>query len=182
MQSFKVPQREEVSSANQAIFDKLKGQLGMVPNLYATFAYSENGLSNYLQLQGIKTSLSNKEKEAVNLIVSQVNGCRYCQSAHTVLGKMNGFTEEQILELRSGSASFNPKLDALVKLAKEITASQGRPSDTSLNAFFNAGYNEGSLVDLLIQIADKVIANYLNNITNIPIDFPVAVELELTAA
>ncbi len=182
MQSFKVPQREEVSATNQAIFDNLKSQLGMVPNLYATFAYSENGLSNYLQLQGIKTSLSNKEKEAVNLIVSQVNGCRYCQSAHTVLGKMNGFTEEQILELRSGGASFNPKLDALVKLAKEITETHGKPSAATLDAFFNAGYNQGSLVDLLIQIADKTIANYLHNITQVPIDFPVAAELELTAA
>jgi AhpD family alkylhydroperoxidase len=77
-----------------------------VPNLYATIAYSEHGSGNYLQLQNGKTSLSKTEKELVNLVVSQENGCRYCQSAHTVIGKMNGFTEEQILEIRSGSAAF----------------------------------------------------------------------------
>jgi AhpD family alkylhydroperoxidase len=59
-----------------------------------------------------------KEREIVNLVVSQVNGCRYCQSAHTTLGKMHGLTEDQILEIRGGEASFNPKFDALAKISK----------------------------------------------------------------
>jgi AhpD family alkylhydroperoxidase len=46
------------------------------------------------------TSLNNKEKEVVNLAVSQLNGCKYCQAAHTATGKMNGFTDDQIIELR----------------------------------------------------------------------------------
>ncbi|MEO6849564.1 MAG: carboxymuconolactone decarboxylase family protein, partial [Mucilaginibacter sp.] len=90
MKTFAVPTREQVSPANQAIFDNLTKALGMVPNLYATMAYSENGLGNYVALQSGKSSLRGKEREAINLIVSQVNGCIYCQSAHTVLGKMNG--------------------------------------------------------------------------------------------
>ena len=65
MNTFNVPTREEVSANNQAIFDNLKGQIGFVPNLYATMAYSENALGDYLQFQGGKTSLSNKEKEVV---------------------------------------------------------------------------------------------------------------------
>lgn len=182
MQIFNVPQREEVSTNNQTLFDNLQSKLGFVPNLYATMAYSDHALGNYLQLQGSKTSLNNKEKEAVNLVVSQVNECRYCQSAHTVVGKMNGFTDAQILEIRSGSASFHPKLDALVRLTREITETQGKPSEATLDAFFAAGYNKGSLVDVIIAIADKVVMNYLHNITQIPIDFPVAPELETVEA
>ncbi len=45
MTTFKVPVREEVSASSQQSFDTLKKALGMVPNLYATLAYSENGLS-----------------------------------------------------------------------------------------------------------------------------------------
>jgi AhpD family alkylhydroperoxidase len=177
MANFNVPTRNEVSSNNQEIFDNLQKALGFVPNLYATFGYSDTALSSYLQLQNAKTSLSKKEKEAINLAVSQENDCRYCQSAHTVLGKMNGFTEEQILELRQGKASFDAKLNALVALAKEITHSKGKPSESTLSAFFAAGYTKGSLVDLILAIADKVIMNYLHNITQIPIDFPLASEL-----
>lgn len=177
MSNFSVPTKEQVSAENQAIFENLTKSLGFVPNLYATIAYSDTGLGRYLTFQNAKTSLNNKEKEAVNLVVSQVNECRYCQSAHTLLGKMNGFSEEEILDLRNGESS-NPKLKALVALAKEVTANKGRVSDGTLNAFFNAGYSKGAMVDVILQVSDKIAMNYLHNLTQIPIDFPVATELQ----
>ncbi len=181
MKSFTVPDRESVSPANQVNFDALKKALGMVPNLYATIALSDNGLSRYLAYQSAPTSLSNKEKEAVNLVVSQVNGCVYCQSAHTVLGKMNGFLDDEILSIRSGQSS-NPTLNALVALAKDITKNKGRVSESILDGFYNAGYTDGNLVDLILQISDKIAMNYLHNLTQIPVDFPMAQPLEAVAA
>jgi AhpD family alkylhydroperoxidase len=174
--TFNVPTRDEVSPANEGLFDTLKKLVGFVPNLYAAFAHSETALSTYLALGSAKTSLSKKEKEAVNLVVSQVNGCRYCQSAHTVLGKLNGFTDDEALRLRGGRAT-DPKLDALVRLAREITVSRGRPAAPTLEAFYAAGYDKGSLVDLVVAVGDKAIMNYLHNITQVTIDFPIAPEL-----
>ena len=177
MKSFNVPSRSEVNVENQANFDSLQKLIGMVPNLYATIAYSDHGLSRYLAFQDAKTSLSNKEKEAVNLVVSQVNGCRYCQSAHTVLGKMNGLNENEILKLRNGY-STDPKLNALVGIAKDITENKGRVTKENLEAFYAAGYDNGSLVDVILQISDKITMNYLHNLTKIPIDFPEAVIID----
>ncbi len=57
---FKVPTREEVSQNNQEIIDNLNKALGFVPNLYATIAYSDNGLKRFLDYQNAKTSLTNK--------------------------------------------------------------------------------------------------------------------------
>jgi len=176
MSSFNVPTREEVSSNNQAAFDALQKALGMVPNLYATLAYSENGLPKYLAYQGARTSLSNKEKEVVNLIVSEINGCNYCLSAHTVLGKMNTLSDEEIIRIRKGGSS-DPKLNALVALTKDITENKGRISQKNLNSFFNAGYNKGNLVDVILQVSDKIAMNYLHNLTEVKIDFPLAPEL-----
>lgn len=170
---FNVPTREQVSSTNQEIFDGLNKALGMVPNLYATIAYSNNGLKRYLDFQNAKTSLSNKEKEAVNLIVSQVNGCVYCQSAHLVLGKMNGFNDAQLLDIRKGK-SDNIKLNALVKLAAELTKNRGNASADTVEDFFNRGYTKEHLVDLILQISDKTAMNYLHNLTQVPVDFPIA--------
>jgi uncharacterized peroxidase-related enzyme len=177
MKTFNVPSKDEVSAQNQTNFAALKKALGMVPNLYAAIAYSDNGLSRYLAYQAAKTSLSNKEKEAVNLIVSQVNGCRYCQSAHTLLGKMNGFSEEELINIRRGHSS-NLKLDALVTIAKDITENKGHVNNDNLEAFYAAGYNNGNLVDVILQVSDKIAMNYLHNLTQIPIDFPIAVELD----
>lgn len=176
MKNFNVPTREEVSANNQAIFDDLNKGLGFVPNLYAAMAHSENGLGRYLAFQGAKTSLNNKEKEAVNLVVSQVNECRYCQSAHSVLGKMNGFEEDEILLLRNGNSS-NEKINSLVVLTKALTEQKGKVNDTLVQNFFDQGYTKEHLIDLIIQIGDKIVMNYLHNLTQIEIDFPIAPEL-----
>ena len=115
MAAINVPTREEVSPANQAIFDELAKRRGKVPNLYATFAHSENALATYLALQNAKSSLTGRAREVVNLVVSQINECEYCLAAHTMVGKMRGFSDEQVMELRHGRASFDEKLDAHLK-------------------------------------------------------------------
>lgn len=173
MSSFHVPTRDQVSPASQAAFDGLQKALGFVPNLYATIAYSDNGLPKYLAYQGAKTSLSNKEKEVVNLVVSQVNDCQYCLSAHTVIGKMNGFSDAEILKLRAGHSS-DAKLNALAVLTKDITENKGRVADQHLSDFWAAGYTQANLVDVILQVSDKVAMNYLHNLTQVPIDFPEA--------
>ncbi|MEM9143586.1 MAG: carboxymuconolactone decarboxylase family protein [Bacteroidota bacterium] len=178
MSTFNVPKREEVSTNNQAIFDKLEGALGFVPNLYATYAYSENALANYLALSNAKTSLTAKQKEVVNLAVSQVNNCIYCLSAHTAIGKMNGFSEDQILELRAGHASFDTKLDALAALAKNLTENRGTADDQVLEAFFQAGWTKENLIDTIVLVGEKTISNYLHKTTQVPVDFPEAQPLE----
>ncbi|RFS16744.1 carboxymuconolactone decarboxylase family protein [Emticicia sp. C21] len=173
MKTFVVPTREEVTPANQEIFDNLKKSLGFVPNLYATMAYSNNGLARFLAYSNARTSLNNKEKEAVNLIVSQLNGCIYCLSAHTAIGKMNGFTDEQILDFRRGK-SENPKLNALVQLAGDIIKNKGRASEEVINAFYAQGYTNENLIDVILLISDKTAMNYIHNLTQVPVDFPVA--------
>lgn len=177
MANFNVPTREEVSANNQAIFDNLQKAVGFVPNLYATYAHSENALANYLNLSNAKTSLSNKEKEVVNLIVSEVNNCLYCKSAHTAIAQMNGFTDDQILTLRSGEAPFNPKYDALVKLAQNITESRGATDPAIVDRFLAAGYTKENLIDTIVLIGDKTISNYLHRTTQVPVDFPAVPEL-----
>ncbi|WP_343488272.1 carboxymuconolactone decarboxylase family protein [Allomuricauda sp. d1] len=182
MSTFNVPKKEEVSSNNQALFDNLEKAVGFVPNLFATYAHSENALANYLALSNAKTSLKTKEKEVVNLAVSEVNNCLYCLSAHTAISKMNGFTEDQILELRAGRASFDNKLDALARLAKNITENRGKTDTTVLDNFFDAGWTKENLIDTIVLVGDKTISNYINNTTEVSVDFPVAQPLEAVEA
>lgn len=172
--SFNVPTRDQVSPANQALFDALKGKLGMVPNLYATLAHSEHALGAYLALQSAPSSISGKAREVVNLVVSQVNGCQYCLAAHTVIGGMHGFKPEQIVEIRKGGVSFDAKLDALAKLVKDVASNRGHADAASLDAFFAAGWTKENLVDVIVTIGDKTVTNYLHAVTQVPVDFPPA--------
>lgn len=175
--TFSIPTREEVAPNNQAIFDNLKKGLGFVPNLYAYYAKNDTALGDYLALQNRKSTLKAKEREVINLVTSQINGCRYCQSAHTEIGKMNGFSEDQILEIRQGGASFDSKLDALAKFTASAVENRGKASAETKDAFFEAGYNESNMIDAVIVIGDKIISNYIHNLTQFDIDFPLADEL-----
>ena len=174
MTTFTVPTAASVSPANRAIFEQLEKKLGMVPNLYATLAHSDHALGNYLALQNGASSLNAREREVVNLVVSQVNECAYCLAAHTVLGGMVGFTPDQIIEIRGGAASFDRRLDALARLAADIVRHRGRAAPERLDAFFVAGYDEGNLVDVVMAVGDKIITNYLHALTGVPVDFPAA--------
>jgi len=169
---FKVPTRGEVSEKNRAVFDYMITAYGRVPNLYATFALNETALPDYLALQNRKTTLSAKEREIVNLVVSVVNDCKYCVPAHTAVSKMVGFTDEQIIEIRRAQISFDEKYDALAKFVKEVAFNRGRPSEKASIALFEAGYNQANVIDIMILVGDKIISNYLHNFTQIPVDWP----------
>lgn len=182
MATFTTPTREEVNENNQGIFDNLQKNLGFVPNLYAYYAHSGTALGDYLAFQNRKSSLKAKEREIINLAVSEVNQCFYCLSAHTALGKMNGFTDEQILEIRSGEASFDPKFDALAKFVRNAVENRSHPSDEVKDGLFNAGYTQENLVDILMVIGDKMVSNFIHGSAQMPIDFPVAQPLEAVTA
>ena len=174
MNPITVPTRDQVSPANQRLFDQLTKGLGFVPNLYATLAYSEHALGSYLAFQNANSSITGKAREVVNLVVSQVNECAYCLAAHTAIGGMVGFTPEQILEIRAGRAAFDAKLDALAKLTRSIALNRGRAEPALVESFFDAGWTTANLVDAIVVIGDKTVTNYLHATTQVPVDFPAA--------
>ena len=169
---FEVPTRDQVSEKNQAIFDHMLNAFGKVPNLYATFALNDTALGDYLALQNRKSTLSAKEREIINLVVSQVNDCQYCVPAHTAVAKMHGFNDDEVLEIRKAQISFNRKFDALAKFVKETAVTRGRPSAETADALFEAGYDKANVIDIMMVIGDKIISNYLHNFTQIPVDWP----------
>ncbi|MEO0790144.1 MAG: carboxymuconolactone decarboxylase family protein, partial [Bacteroidota bacterium] len=92
--------------------------------------------------------------------------------------KMNGFNDDQILELRQGTASFDSKLNALARFARETTLQRGKPSRDVVDGLLSAGYTQENLVDAVVLIGDKIVTNFLHGVTEVPVDFPAAPELE----
>ena len=87
-------------------------------------------------------------------------------------------TPEQIIDIRRGGASFDARLDALAKLARNITLERGHADPALVQAFFAAGWTEANLVDAIVIIGDKITSNFLHGTTQIPIDFPPAPALD----
>jgi uncharacterized peroxidase-related enzyme len=171
---FTIPKKEQVSADNQIIFDNLQKGLGFVPNLYAYFGKNDTALAEYLALDGRKSTLSNKEKEAISLITSQINQCDYCLSAHTAVAKANGLTDEQIIQIRKGAAPFNEKLNALVQFTASWINNRGKASQEATESFFAAGYSEAAMIDVAMNIAMKTISNFVWGVSKVAVDFPMA--------
>jgi alkylhydroperoxidase family enzyme len=53
----------------------------------------------------------------------------------------------------------------------------GQIGADSLSAFHAAGYTKENLVDLIMAIGIITVTNLLHNVTEVPIDFPLAAEL-----
>jgi AhpD family alkylhydroperoxidase len=175
MSLFKVPSHDEVAPEAQTIFDNLKKLIGKVPNLYATIGYSANALNSYLafvQAQA-KGTFRAKEREAIYLIVSQLNGCEYCLASHTASAIKNGWTEEQTLLLRSGKLEEG-SWPVLFKLIQSVIANKGDVEDKILNEYFAAGNKEKNLMDLMTLISVMSYTNYVYRLIKVPIDFPEA--------
>ena len=177
-----VPTRDQVDAKSQTIFDTLKKQLGMVPNLYAAIGYSSDALESFLGYSGKAGagSFSKKEVEAIKLAVSEVNGCQYCLAAHTAMGKMAGFSEEETYGLRSGEIS-DSRLRAITQLAADISKNRGKASADLKANFFAAGFDEKGLIDLISIVTAITFTNYVHGSTEVPIDFPKAKSLEALA-
>ena len=91
MKAFTVPGYEQVDDAVKPAFDQYKKLLGFMPNLYATIGYSAVTLNSYLAYTSAqaKGSFHAKEREAIYLMVSQLNYCEYCLASHTAKGRGN---------------------------------------------------------------------------------------------
>jgi AhpD family alkylhydroperoxidase len=178
MKEFKIPQREDLDSKSQIILDRIKQDMGSVPNIYSAMAYSSDALENYIDYSNKagKSSFSSKEIEAIKLSVAQTNGCTYCLAAHTMMAKIAGLTEEETLMIRKGEIK-NERLAILTMLAAEITRNRGHVSNHSLGEFYKKGFTEKDLVNLLAVIVDIIFTNYLHILTNIPVDFPLAKDI-----
>jgi len=170
---------EEANTNSQEIFNAVKGKIGMVPNLYATMGVSDKLLGGFLTFtETLKSGeFTGKEYEAIALATSQANGCAYCLSAHTAIGKMNGFTEEETLELRDNSIA-DSKLNAIVTLASELVNLKGHPTTTTVDNFFEAGFNKAAFSEVIAIVALTTITNNVYHNGGFEIDFPKAQHLE----
>ncbi len=159
---------------SKAIFADLKKKYGMIPNIYAVAGHSPQALEGELFFadkiaEGV---FSNEEIQTIYLAASEANRCGYCLSAHTGALKMAGKSDAEVMELRRGN-SDNNKLQVLSRLTQAIVHTRGLPDEHLVDAFFDAGYPNAALVELLGLVAIKTFTNYLNHLTDTPIDFPV---------
>ncbi|MGM0658872.1 MAG: carboxymuconolactone decarboxylase family protein [Pseudomonadota bacterium] len=154
------------------LLEKAEKNYGFIPNILGVMANSPALLEAYMSLSQIfeKTSFSAAEKQTVLLAVSTENDCGYCKSAHTAIAKMQNIDEAVLNAIASGDKLPDAKLDVLFNFTRTMVEKRGLPSDADLQAFFDAGYSEAQVQDVIVGIGMKTMSNYNNHIAETPVD------------
>jgi uncharacterized peroxidase-related enzyme len=174
MSRLTIPARDEAPADSQPLLDGVFKKLGIVPNLFRVFAQSPAALGGLLGLVGANSRMLDvKTRERIAIAVAQVNGCDYCLSAHTYIGtKLAKITPEDAALNRKGT-STDAKAAAAVAFAAKVAELRGKVSDDDIAAVKTAGYSEAQVVEIVAIVAENVMTNYLNNVADTDIDFPV---------
>ncbi|MGZ3254256.1 MAG: carboxymuconolactone decarboxylase family protein, partial [Burkholderiaceae bacterium] len=61
---------------------------------------------------------------------------------------------------------------AALKFARRVAETRGRVADTDIAALRAAGFDEASIVEVVVNVALNVLTNYVNNVAQTDIDFP----------
>jgi uncharacterized peroxidase-related enzyme len=153
----------------------VKKQLGVVPNLFRLVASSPAALEGYVGMLGAlgKGALPAPTRERIALAVAEVNGCAYCLSAHTYLGRNVAKLDDAEMSANRNGASNDPKADAAVRFATKVAQMRGHVSDEDLQTVRSAGYTDAQVIEIVQHVALNTWTNYVNEVAKTDIDFPV---------
>ena len=166
---------ETAPAASQPLLHAVQKQLGVVPNLFRLVSNSPAALEGYLGLSGAlnKGSLPAATRARIALAIAEINGCDYCLSAHTYLGKNISKLDDAEMTANRSGGSNDPKADAAVRFAAKVARERGHVSDDDVRAVKNAGYDDAQIVEIVLHVALNTWTNYINTVAKTDIDFPV---------
>jgi uncharacterized peroxidase-related enzyme len=157
----------------RALLEGVQEQLGVVPNFIRALANSPAALSAFLGLYGPlrNAAIDKATQERIALVVAEENGCQYCVSAHTAIGRGVGLSNEEMLLNRQGD-SRESKAAAAVAFAKALNEHRGEITTSEIEAVRAAGFSDGEIVEIITLVALNLFTNILGKSTLIDIDFP----------
>jgi uncharacterized peroxidase-related enzyme len=173
MTDFKIHDENRASDPTaKMLLKKAKDAYGFVPNLLGTMAEAPALLKAYMTVGGIfdETSFTPTERQVVLLASSLSNGCTYCMAAHTAIAGMQNVENDVVQALRDDTPIKDRKLESLRRLTQDMTETRGYPSEAIVKEFFDAGYTQSQLLEVVLGISMKTLSNYTNHIAETPLD------------
>jgi uncharacterized peroxidase-related enzyme len=157
------------------MLEAVKKQLGVVPNLFRVVANSPAALEGYLGLNGAlgKGQLDARTRERIAMAVAEINGCDYCLSAHTYLGKNLAKLDDAELAANREGGSMDAMAGAAVRFATKVTRERGHVTEADVQAVKAAGYSDAQVIEIVLHVALNTLTNYVNEVAKTEIDFPV---------
>ncbi|MFW2587858.1 peroxidase-related enzyme [Sagittula sp. SSi028] len=149
-----LPPVDPLPADTQAYFDLCQDKLGMVPNVLRAHAFDIDKLNaftalyNDLMLAG--SGLSKLEREMIAVVVSAINRCFYCLTAHgAAVRELSGDPRlGEMLVMNWRVADLNHRHRAMLSFAEKVTIDSHKIGEYDREALRDAGFSDRDIWDI----------------------------------
>jgi uncharacterized peroxidase-related enzyme len=149
-----LPMVNPLPEATQKYFDICQDKLGMIPNVLQAYAFdieklnAFTGMYNDIMLAG--SGLSKLEREMIAVVVSSVNKCFYCLTAHgAAVRELSGNPIlGEMLVMNWRAADLDARQAAMLAFAELITVSSAKVAESDRQALRDAGFTDRDIWDI----------------------------------
>ena len=162
----------ELSEATRGYFAKAKEKLGLLPNVLAAYAFDEKKLraftDMYNDLMLGESELTKLEREMIAVVVSSINHCYYCLTAHgAAVRQLSGDPQlGEMMVMNYRAADLTPKQKAMLDFAMKVCLESGKINDADFETLRGHGFTDEDIWDIGGISAFFGLSNRMANLTN----------------
>src|SRR5882724_13547807 len=149
-----VPEPKQLDGDIQAVYQKCREKLGLVPNVLRAYSFNQQKLRNFMtmynELMLGDSKLSKLEREMIAVVVSSANRCYYCLVAHgQAVRKLSGDPElGEMMVMNYRVAVLDKRQRAMLDFAAKLTQTPHLVDETDRVALRDVGLSGADIFDL----------------------------------
>ncbi len=149
-----LPMMDPLPEATQKYFDICNDKLGMVPNVLQAYAFDIDKLNAfttfYNDLMLANSGLTKLEREMIAVVVSSINRCFYCLTAHgAAVRELSGnpILGEQLV-MNYKTADIAPRQRAMLDFAALLTTASATVEEADRQTLRDHGFSDRDIWDI----------------------------------
>jgi uncharacterized peroxidase-related enzyme len=144
----------ELSPANAEYFRVCEEKLGFVPNVLRAYAFDNVKLAAFIAMADDlmlgESGVSRLDRELIAVVVSAVNHCHYCLTAHGAAVRYRSKDAKlgDIVEHNYRAAPLDAKQTAMLEFAVKLTEQPDKIVEEDRQRLRDAGYTDRDIWDI----------------------------------
>ncbi len=149
-----IPSREQLDEPTQRYFDKCQQKLGMIPNVLQAYSHNPQQLEQFSSFYNClmfgESGLSPLEREMIAVVVSSINHCYYCLTAHgSAVRQYSGDPIlGELLVMNYRAAELDTRQRAMLNFADKLTRHPDQITEVDRQALRDAGFSDADIWDI----------------------------------
>ncbi len=149
-----LPMADPLPEATQKYFDLCQEKLGMVPNVLQAYAFDIDKLDAFTALYNdvmlADSALTKLEREMIAVVVSSINKCYYCLTAHgAAVRQLSGDPKlGEMLVMNWRVARLDARQKAMLAFAEMMTVASATIEEKDRDALRQVGFSDRDIWDI----------------------------------